>query len=156
MLGSTAAMLHPRGREVSPDELDMENRERVPGAVEKSPHDGLSPEDKSPKSSTKPVPQTELAERPISPIARPFPVLPSTYGVGGLPATAACDFEALAGREGRRETFIFNAAIAGSSWPHPGGKKFNKPIVIDIDLPIVDLKQEDWFERQKTCTEKQS
>lgn len=37
----------------------------------------------------------------------------------------------------RSETVVINAAIMASSWPHgSGGKKFNKPIVIDIDLPI--------------------
>jgi len=36
---------------------------------------------------------------------------------------------------GHRETCIINASIMASSWPHgPGGKKFNKPIVVDIDL----------------------
>lgn len=44
------------------------------------------------------------------------------------------------GRVGRQETCIVNAAIMASSWPHgPGGKKFNKPIVVDIDLPVWDL-----------------
>lgn len=38
---------------------------------------------------------------------------------------------------GRQETCIVNAAIMASSWPHgPGGKRFNKPIVVDIDLPM--------------------
>ncbi|KAI9803629.1 MAG: hypothetical protein M1833_000541 [Piccolia ochrophora] len=39
---------------------------------------------------------------------------------------------------GRGETCIVNAAIMASSWPHrgSGGKKFNKPIVVDLDLPI--------------------
>lgn len=36
----------------------------------------------------------------------------------------------------RKETCVVNAAIMGSSWPHAGGKKYNKPIVIDIDLPV--------------------
>jgi hypothetical protein len=37
-----------------------------------------------------------------------------------------------------RETCVVNAAIMASSWPHKGvgGKKFNKPIVVDIDLPV--------------------
>ncbi|KAH7395836.1 calcineurin-like phosphoesterase [Cadophora sp. MPI-SDFR-AT-0126] len=40
------------------------------------------------------------------------------------------------GALGRRETCIINAAIAASSYPHTGGRKFNKPIVVDIDLPV--------------------
>lgn len=36
----------------------------------------------------------------------------------------------------RRETCIVNAAIVASSYPHTGGKKFNKPIVVDVDLPV--------------------
>lgn len=37
-------------------------------------------------------------------------------------------------RQGRRETCIVNAAIMASNWG--GAKKFNKPIVVDIDLPV--------------------
>ncbi|KAL2175144.1 Metallo-dependent phosphatase-like protein [Thermothelomyces heterothallicus CBS 202.75] len=40
------------------------------------------------------------------------------------------------GREGRKETCIVNCAIVSTSWPHKGGKRFNKPIVVDIDLPV--------------------
>ena len=38
---------------------------------------------------------------------------------------------------GREETCVINAAIMASSWPHKGkdGKKYNKPIVVDVDLP---------------------
>ncbi|KAI9843331.1 MAG: hypothetical protein M1837_006457 [Sclerophora amabilis] len=41
---------------------------------------------------------------------------------------------------GRRETCVVNAAIMASSWPHKksGGKRFNKPIVIDVDLPVYE------------------
>jgi hypothetical protein len=39
-------------------------------------------------------------------------------------------------REGRRETCVVNCAILATGWPHPGGKRFNKPIVVDIDLPV--------------------
>ncbi|KAI9703697.1 MAG: hypothetical protein M1836_007467 [Candelina mexicana] len=47
--------------------------------------------------------------------------------------------EACPGRVGRQETCIINAAIMASSWPHKGsgGKKYNKPIVVDIDLPCL-------------------
>jgi len=45
-------------------------------------------------------------------------------------------------REPRKlETVVVNAAIVASSWPHAfGGRKFNKPIVIDIDLPVYNDK----------------
>ncbi|KAH8888803.1 Metallo-dependent phosphatase [Thozetella sp. PMI_491] len=36
----------------------------------------------------------------------------------------------------RRETCIVNCAVVATSWPHTGGKRFNKPIVVDLDLPI--------------------
>ncbi|KAJ5217901.1 uncharacterized protein N7469_011526 [Penicillium citrinum] len=36
----------------------------------------------------------------------------------------------------RKETCIVNAAIMASSWPHQGGKQFNAPIVVDIELPV--------------------
>ena len=46
--------------------------------------------------------------------------------------------EALAGRLGRRETCIVNAAIMASSWPYRSENKrrYNKAIVVDIDLPV--------------------
>ena len=35
-----------------------------------------------------------------------------------------------------QETCIVNAAIMASGWPRgPGGKRFNKPIVVDVNLP---------------------
>jgi hypothetical protein len=64
------------------------------------------------------------------------PMAPATRGQGGVPPSLKCDLEALSGRMGRRETCIINAAIMASSWPHEGGKKFNKPIIVDIDLPV--------------------
>ena len=72
------------------------------------------------------------------PAAPPTPLPPVTRGQGGIPPSQRCDLEALTGRLGRRETCIVNAAIMASSWPHGalGGKKFNKPIVVDIDLPV--------------------
>jgi hypothetical protein len=36
----------------------------------------------------------------------------------------------------RRETCVINCAIVATSWPHLGGKRFNKPIVVDLDLPV--------------------
>ncbi|KAK3903416.1 Metallo-dependent phosphatase-like protein [Staphylotrichum tortipilum] len=39
-------------------------------------------------------------------------------------------------RRGRRETCVVNPAIVATGWPHRGGKRFNKPIVVDIDLPV--------------------
>jgi hypothetical protein len=64
--------------------------------------------------------------------------IPATRGQGGVPPSNRCDLEALSGRMGRKETCVINAAIMASSWPHKGtgGKKFNKPIVVDIDLPV--------------------
>jgi hypothetical protein len=62
---------------------------------------------------------------------------PASRGHGGIPLPQRCDPEALSGRLGHRETCVVNAAIMASSWPHgPGGKRFNKPIVVDIDLPL--------------------
>ena len=36
----------------------------------------------------------------------------------------------------RRETCFINASIMATSWPHAGGKRFNRPIVVDIELPV--------------------
>ena len=38
----------------------------------------------------------------------------------------------------RRETCVVNAAIMASNWPHLGGKKFHRPIVVDANLPVWD------------------
>lgn len=43
---------------------------------------------------------------------------------------------ALSGRMGKRETCIVNAAIMAHSYGEGGPKRFNKPIVVDIDLPV--------------------
>lgn len=41
-------------------------------------------------------------------------------------------------RKGRNETCIVNASIRATNFPHVGGRKFNAPIVVDIDLPLDD------------------
>lgn len=41
------------------------------------------------------------------------------------------------GHPGRAQTCIVNAAFMTKNWPHKDGKKFHKPVVIDIDLPIL-------------------
>jgi len=43
---------------------------------------------------------------------------------------------AIRARAQRQETCIVNAAIVSTSWPHRGGKKFNTPIVVDLELPM--------------------
>ncbi|KAJ4418658.1 hypothetical protein N0V82_005449 [Gnomoniopsis sp. IMI 355080] len=61
-----------------------------------------------------------------------------TRGVGGKPEVSArCDRRALCCRMGRRETCVVNCAIAATNWPHTGGKRFNKPMVVDLDLPVI-------------------
>lgn len=42
--------------------------------------------------------------------------------------------EKLFGKMGHRETCVVNAAILANGWG--GRKRFNKPIVVDIDLPV--------------------
>ncbi|KAK4181493.1 Metallo-dependent phosphatase-like protein [Triangularia setosa] len=39
-------------------------------------------------------------------------------------------------RRGRCETCIVNCAIVATNWPHTGGRRYNKPIVVDFDLPV--------------------
>lgn len=46
--------------------------------------------------------------------------------------------DAHANRRLRKETCIVNAAIMARSWPYTGGKVFNRPIVVDINLPVWD------------------
>ncbi|KAF3771199.1 Metallo-dependent phosphatase [Cryphonectria parasitica EP155] len=61
-----------------------------------------------------------------------------TRGIGGNPEVSVrCDRNALCCRLGRKETCVINCAIAATNWPHEGGKRFNKPIVVDLDLPVM-------------------
>ncbi len=64
-------------------------------------------------------------------------------GQGGNPPSGRCDMEALAGRQGRKETCIINATIMASSWPYKSDKnrQYNKPIVVDLDLPVWQQKE---------------
>ncbi|KAF4121848.1 Calcineurin-like phosphoesterase [Geosmithia morbida] len=55
----------------------------------------------------------------------------SAFGSGSGAAAAS----AAAYRE-RKETCIVNAAIVGTDYPHIGGKQLNKPIVVDVELPV--------------------
>lgn len=59
-------------------------------------------------------------------------------GRGGSPTSGRSDGEALAGRVGRKQTCVINAAIMATSWPYKGsgGERYNKPIVVDVDLPV--------------------
>lgn len=40
--------------------------------------------------------------------------------------------------KGRNETCIVNACILANVFPYVGGKKFNAPIMVDLDLPPND------------------
>lgn len=91
-----------------------------------------------PGSSSESQGQGGACEHPDDATATALPGF-GTRGVGGNPdVSVRCDREALRGRMGRRETCIVNCAIAATNWPHRGGKRFNKPIVVDLDLPIVE------------------
>ncbi|MCJ1274273.1 hypothetical protein MMC21_002068 [Puttea exsequens] len=71
-------------------------------------------------------------EMPLSPQSQ------NIIGQGGVPPSGRCDLEALAGRLGRKETCIVNAAIMASSWPYTSTSngRYNKPIVVCLDLPV--------------------
>ncbi|CAJ2508287.1 Uu.00g094730.m01.CDS01 [Anthostomella pinea] len=59
-----------------------------------------------------------------------------TRGLSGSPESARSDQAALAGRLGRKETCIVNCAIQSTGYPHSGPRRLNKPIVVDLDLPV--------------------
>lgn len=63
-----------------------------------------------------------------------------TLGLDEDPDSTHRDRAALAGRLGRRETCFVNCAIQSSSYPHAGRgpRRLNKPIVVDLDLPICE------------------
>ncbi len=97
-----------------------------------------------PRPSTPPFPGFEKAERPINSIFDHAHIRHlGTRGQGGPTSSPRADQEVLSGREGRMETCIANAAFMGSNFPHKGGKKFHKPIVIDLDLPILSENEID-------------
>ncbi|KIW96429.1 uncharacterized protein Z519_03498 [Cladophialophora bantiana CBS 173.52] len=97
-----------------------------------------------PSPPTPPFPDFGKAQRPAPSTIHSSNVKHlGTTGQGGPASSSRSDQEAISGREGRVETCMVNAAYMGSNWPHRGGKKFHKPVVIDLDLPIVDVKEID-------------
>ncbi|GJD03676.1 calcineurin-like phosphoesterase [Colletotrichum higginsianum] len=97
-------------------------------------NDGSHPKPQQPETAdtTASIPST--SDRTISGSAAE-PGL-GTRGLGGDPTSPRSDTAALAGRRGRRETCVVNCAIMAKSYPHVGGKTINKPIVVDLDLPV--------------------
>ena len=90
---------------------------------------------------TPPFPGFEKAERPSSTAVDAGSIkYLGTCGQGGSGSSARSVQEAISGRERRLETCVVNAAFMGSNWPHKGGKRFHKPIVIDLDLPALGEK----------------
>ncbi|KIW49219.1 hypothetical protein PV05_10916 [Exophiala xenobiotica] len=90
-----------------------------------------------PTAGPPPFPDFDKAQRPISPAASSISINElASRGQGGQASSARSDQEAISGREGRLETCIVNAAYMATNWPHKTGKKFHKPIVVDIDLPV--------------------
>ncbi|EXJ95910.1 hypothetical protein A1O1_01035 [Capronia coronata CBS 617.96] len=129
------------GNLVSNVQLARSRGVEVDGAVE----DGQVPEANGyegilpaiPPPPRPPFPSFEKAERPIpSTGAITDYKLPATHGLGGPGSHGRSDQEAISGREGRVETCIVNAAYMATNWPHKAGKKFHKPIVIDLDMPV--------------------
>ncbi|GKT48972.1 putative rhamnogalacturonate lyase C [Colletotrichum spaethianum] len=98
-------------------------------------NDGSHPKEKddSPEVGTTTTSVPSAAGRIPEPAAEPGL---GTCGLGGDPNSPRSDTAALAGRLGRRETCVVNCAIMAKSYPHVGGKTVNKPIVVDLDLPV--------------------
>jgi hypothetical protein len=113
---------------------DTVNMVREPVPVLSSLKDGSL---EAPLTSAKPSAKLGVSRIAANLLAVPTQTLPpATRGQGGTPPSQRCDLAALSGRMGRQETCIVNAAIMASSWPRNEAKKFNKPIVVDIDLPL--------------------
>ena len=98
-----------------------------------------APLPKIPRPSSPPFPDFEKADQ----VTVSLPEVPSNdhlgiRGQGGSASSPRCDQEAIPGREGRIETCVVNAAFMGSNYQHRSGKRFHKPIVIDLDLPIFE------------------
>ncbi|PQE03061.1 calcineurin-like phosphoesterase protein [Rutstroemia sp. NJR-2017a BVV2] len=98
--------------------------------------------DAKPRQRDKYRPRRSLAH--INPHPNPDPSITSftSTSTSFSPPPPSSPSDPLSNRLGRKETCIVNAAIMGRSWPHSGsgpggrGKTFNKPIVVDIDLPV--------------------
>lgn len=107
--------------------------------TEQHPQNGSSSRPTDPES-------TEMATSYRPTVAGTTVLLPSrvksaisyTRGQGGIPPSGLCDMEALFERMGRKETCVINAAIKASSWTPKSSvaRKFNQPIVVDVDLPV--------------------
>ncbi|KAK5227207.1 hypothetical protein LTR99_005338 [Exophiala xenobiotica] len=119
---------------------------RLRGAEVDGPSDGMSTVESGnpghhlpgpPTACPPPFPEFDKAQRPISPVAGASSVKePASRGQGGPSSSARSDQEAISGRQGRVETCIVNAAYMATNWPHKTGKKFHKPVVVDLDLPV--------------------
>ena len=57
------------------------------------------------------------------------------FGTGDLESEPGPASAIVLGND-RRQTCVVNSAIVATTWPHLGGKRFNKPIVVDLDLPV--------------------
>jgi hypothetical protein len=79
--------------------------------------------------------ETEATEMSVSE-SKSDDLLPRDASVASVPGCSESMMRR-PDRLGRRETCVVNAAIMSTSWPHFGaGKQRNKPIVVDIDLPV--------------------
>ncbi|KAB8236396.1 Metallo-dependent phosphatase-like protein [Aspergillus alliaceus] len=59
----------------------------------------------------------------------------TSFSTRSRPKPDECPNDSPDSRSHRWETCIVNAAILATSWPHRGGKRFNTPIVVDLELP---------------------
>ena len=116
---SSAVPRHGEGSEIS-------NHQSLTGTQDIYTHFNENP-------SSHPAGNVEMSPRQDRPS--------TTRGQAGILPSGRCDVVALTDRVGRKETCIVNAAIMASSWPHrgSGGKRYNKPIVVEIDLPVWDI-----------------
>lgn len=57
---------------------------------------------------------------------------------GGASPAGSRNGNVAPGWHGRKETCVVNAAVLKSNFPHVGGKQFNKPIVVDLELPVAE------------------
>lgn len=90
------------------------------------------------------VPGVDLFPEPANSSIIPFPDNVKT--TGGLFSDKQSNREDENLLSLRKETCIINAAIMATSWPHRGGKQFNAPIVVDIELPT-------WCSQEKESTD---
>lgn len=127
----------------------LDNDGKHPAEARKEGGERRGADDKGNDDKSQPEGSSSAQTTGSDPTEDPSIPGPGTLGLGLAPrkdrSPARSDMAALRGRMGRRETCVVNCAIAATNYPHVGGRRYNKPIVVDLDLPVWawEMEEED-------------